>query len=315
MPRSERQTRLLVIVGPTAVGKTELAVRIARRCQGEVISGDSMQVYRGMDIGTAKPDMAERQGVPHHLLDVASPAERFTVARFQRLADAAIADIAARGHLPILAGGTGLYIRAVVQNYELAPAAPDWQRRAELTQTLAAADGPALHKALAAVDPAAAARLHPHDVPRLQRALEVYERTGRSIRGWERKGPRRYDALVLGLTMDRAKLYELIERRVERMLEAGWLGEVESLIAAHGAAAPALQGLGYKQLVRHVQGELTLAEATVLIKQETRRLAKRQWTWFRREPGIRWIDMGETRDIDKAEAVALQHMEGKWPGL
>lgn len=306
--------RLLVVVGPTATGKTELAIRLAQRFGGEVISGDSMQVYMGLDIGTAKPDQAERRGVPHHLLDVASPAERYTVAKFQRAAQQAITEIADRGLLPILAGGTGLYVRAVVQNYDLPPAAPDWKQRESVTEA-AVADGPALHRQLTAVDPAAAARLHPEDVPRLQRALEVYRATGRSIADWEGKRPSPYDALVLGLTMDRAALYRIIEERVERMLAAGWLTEVEALIRQYGADAPALQGLGYRQLVRVVQGEQTLAEATVAIKQETRRLAKRQWTWFRREPGIRWIDMGETRDIEKAVATAIHLVEGKWPGL
>lgn len=311
---ADRDTKLLVIVGPTATGKTELAIRLAKRYGGEVVSGDSMQVYRGLDIGTAKPDQAERQGVPHHLLDVADPTERFTVAAFQRLAQAAIADIAGRGRLPILAGGTGLYIRAVVQNYILSPAAPDWQRRADVAASLGS-DGPALHRTLAAVDPETAARLHPHDVPRLQRALEVYARTGGSIRRWEGKGPALYDALVLGLTMDRASLYRIIEERVDRMLAQGWLDEVRRLVSAYGADAPALQGLGYRQLLPVVTGSRPLAEASALIKQETRRLAKRQWTWFKREPGIRWIDMGDTRDIEKAWTAAIQYVEGKWPSL
>lgn len=309
------KTRLLVIVGPTATGKTELAIRLARRYDGEVISGDSMQVYRGLDIGTAKPDMAERQGVPHHLLDVAEPSERFTVARYQRLAQQAIAGVAARRRLPILAGGTGLYVRAVVQNYQLPPAAPDWAERADLSVGSDGADGPALHRALTAVDPAAAARLHPHDVPRLQRALEVYRRTGTSISRWGGKGPALYDALIIGLTMDRASLYRIIEERVDRMLAAGWLAEVEALVARYGAEAPALQGLGYRQLLPVVQGVVPLAAATEQIKQETRRLAKRQWTWFRREPGIRWIEMGDNKDIDKAMDTAIQYVEGKWPGL
>ncbi|MDR7481207.1 MAG: tRNA (adenosine(37)-N6)-dimethylallyltransferase MiaA [Armatimonadota bacterium] len=281
---------LAVLCGPTAVGKTALAVALAQHLDAEIVCADSRTVYRGMDIGTAKPSAAARAAVPHHLLDVVDPQETFTVAQFQRLAHAAIADIRRRGKQPLLVGGTGLYIRAVVDDLRIPAVAPDPVLRARL-EAVARTRGPeALHGQLQALDPVAASRIHPHNVRRVVRALEVCLATGRPISSQQHRGEPAAVVLV-GIWRARADLYRRIETRVDEQLAAGLLEETRQLLA-HGVPldAPAMQGLGYKELAGYLQGHYDYADAVRLLKRNTRRYAKRQLTWFRKDTRIRWVD-------------------------
>lgn len=310
-------TPLLVILGPTAVGKTALALRLARRLEGEIVSADSAMIYRGMDIGTDKPSPAERAEIPHHLMDVCDPDQPFSVWEYQRRARAAIAAVAARGRLPLLVGGTGLYIRAVIRPwYAFAPAPPDPALRAELAARAAAAGGAALHRELAAVDPEAAARIGPHNVRRLVRALEVYRVTGVPFSRWLERARAAaappYDALLVGLTRAREDLYRRIEARVEDQLRRGLVAEVRSLLAhGYSPALPALQALGYKEVIAYLEGRVPYEEMVRLLKRNTRRYAKRQETWFRREEGVRWFDLTrESAEAVEEAVVALVRARG-----
>jgi len=298
---------VLAIVGPTAAGKSLLALRLAARCGGEIVSADSMQVYRGMDIGTAKPGPEERARVPHHLIDVADPAEPFSVAAFQRLARAAVEHVAAAGRLPVVAGGTGLYVRALLHDYDFTPPGREPRIRDELARR-AQEEGPAaLHRELEGVDAVAAGRIHPNDARRIVRALEVYRTTGRRLSDtWLRgaAGPL-YDSLVIGLRLDREELYRRIDQRVENMVRAGLAGEVRDLMAR--GYTPALisgQALGYKEIVTYLQGRGSLEEAVAQIKRATRNYARRQMTWFRKEPGVVWIDVASRTPAELEEQVA-----------
>lgn len=309
--------KLYLIVGPTASGKTAASLEVAKRINAEVISADSIQVYRGMDIGSAKPSMEERAGIPHHMLSVVAPNEtKFSVACFREMADACIADIAAREKRPLVVGGTGLYVNALTYplNFTGAPADPAIR---EKYVSLEAEQPGAAHKRLQEVDPASAARLHPNDKKRVIRALEVFELTGRPIsengEGFsaldESKLP--YTVRIAGLTMPREVLYARIEQRVDRMMEQGLLDEVKALLEkGYSPELPALQGLGYKQLLSFLSGTITLSEAVEAIKRETRRFAKRQITWFKRDSRIRWYDAAAYADISAlGEAIAAQFLQ------
>lgn len=306
---------LLVLVGPTAVGKTALSVSVARRLGAEIISGDSMQVYRGMDIGTAKITPDEMAGVPHHLIDIKNPDEEFSVAEFQQRVDQLIREIVARGRLPMLVGGTGLYVRAVVLEYTFTELEPDMALRARLRQEEAERGPGHLHGRLAAVDPVSAARLHPNDTLRIVRALEVYMRTGVPISATQTaaQSEPRYDHLMIGLTMDRPLLYQRIDQRVDAMLAGGWLDEVRRLLGRYDPRLKAMEGLGYRELVLHLRGLLTWPETVALIKRNTRRFAKRQLTWFRRERDLRWLDMTTPEARNQAAAEVVRLVEAKWP--
>jgi len=288
---------------------------VAKRLGAEIISGDSMQVYRGMDIGTAKITPEEMQGVPHHMIDIKNPDEPFTVAEFQERTDRLIREIVGRGRLPMLVGGTGLYIRSVLEPYTFTPMEGD----PELRRQLAAEEeqhGPGhLHRRLQEVDPKAAAKLHPNDLRRIIRALEVYTLTGIPISSTQTAAGAepRYDDLFLALTMDREALYRRIELRVDQMLAAGWLEEVRRLLERYPPHLPAMQALGYRELVQYYRGLLTLPEATALIKRNTRRFAKRQFTWFRRERRLRWIDVTSAEARASVVEAIAQMAEGKWP--
>ncbi len=307
---------LLVLVGPTAVGKTAISVQVAKRLGAEVISGDSVQVYRGMDIGTAKITAGEMDGVPHHLIDVKAPDEEFSVAEFQQRVDELIRQILSRGRLPMLVGGTGLYVRAVTQAYTFTELEPDLTLRERLRQEEERYGPGHLHRRLMQVDPVSAARLHPNDTLRLVRALEVYELTGLPISATQTaaESDRRYDDLMIGLTADRDLLYQRIDQRVEAMLSAGWLQEVRRLLERYDPQERAMEALGYKELVLYLRGLLTWAEAAALIKRNTRRFAKRQITWFKRETGLHWLDLTHAGAREQAVHEILRMVEGKWPG-
>jgi tRNA dimethylallyltransferase len=285
-------TPLLVILGPTASGKSELALEIARRRGAELLNVDSMQVYRGMDIGTAKASPAERAEIPHHLLDVVEPNQNHTVARFVQEADQVIADCQKRGVRLIAVGGTPLYYKALFQGLFEGPGADE-----SLRQRLRELDPAELYHQLRQVDPAAAGRIHPNDSKRLVRALEVYELTGQPISTlqthWQGE-PTRHQAVWVGLTTDREKLNRRINQRVKQMLESGWVDEVRHLVEQYGALSPtAAEAAGYNQIIDHLQGESSLQETAEQIKILTRQLARRQIKWFRRFEGVMWLDVDE----------------------
>ena len=292
----QEEAPVVAVVGPTATGKTALALGIAERLDGEIVNADALQAYRGMDIGTAKPTVEERARVPHHLIDVLDPEERYSAGEFARRAREAIGEIRARGRRPLVVGGSGLYQRALFEG--LAPVPPgDPAVRRSLRERLAAEGLEALRAELAAVDPPTAARLAPGDGQRVLRALEVARVTGVPLSTWIERQPlprERLPAIHVGLTLPRPVLYDAIARRATRMVEEGWVGEVERLLAAGVTPdAPGFQAIGYRQIARHVAGETTLAEAVEETVRATRRYAKRQLTWFRKEPHVTWFDARE----------------------
>lgn len=302
VPPPVRDASLVVICGPTAAGKTAASVIFAGRIGGEIIAADSRTIYRFMDIGTAKPSPEQRRAVPHHLLDVADPDEVMTLAVYRRMAADAMAAIRERGKLPILVGGSGLYIRALADGFVIPEVPPDAGLRHRLEEDERNAPG-TLHARLANVDPIAAARIHPRNARRLIRALEVYEHTGRPISTLQRRADPAGSAIRIGLTMDRGALYRRIDARVDEQITGGLIDEVKALLDRNYARTlPAMQGLGYKEIVEYVDGAISLEEAILRLKRNTRRFAKRQYTWFRRDSRIQWIDVDEL----PAEAVAAR---------
>ncbi len=283
--------KLLVLVGPTAVGKTALSLDLAETFNGEIISADSRLFYRGMDVGTAKPTPAEQAQVPHHLIDVCAPDETLTLGEYQQMAYRTIDSVLGNGRLPILVGGTGQYVTAVVQGWGIPRVAPQPALRAALT---ALGDAEVV-RWLAALDPAGAARIDPRNVRRIIRALEVTLVAGRPISELQRKTPPPYAILQLGLTRGRAPLYQRIDARVDAMMAAGLLAEMTALRdAGYGRSLPAMSGLGYQQLWAYLEGEMSLAEVVERIKFETHRFARQQYTWFRPDdPAIHWFDLDE----------------------
>ena len=288
-------TRALVaIVGPTAVGKTALALQVAEDLPVEVISADSRQVYRFMDIGTAKPTVLDRQRVPHHLIDVVAPDEPFSLAQYQELAQSAIDRVHARGHIPLLVGGTGLYIRSVLQGLTIPHVEPDRQLREHMMAEAEAHGCGALHQRLRILDPVAAQRIDPRNVRRVIRALEVCSRSGQPISSLQRTSPPPYPTLCIGLTMPRPQLYARIDQRVQRMVAAGWIDEVRSLVAGgYDYSLPAMSGLGYREIGMHLRGEVSLQEAMARTRWRTHRFVRQQATWFRSDDAaIAWFDAG-----------------------
>lgn len=302
---------LIAIVGPTAVGKTRLAIDLAKDLDGEVISADSRQVYRFMDIGTAKPSPRERSRVPHHLIDVVKPDEEFTLAQYQEMAFAAIDDITARGKVPFLVGGTGLYVKAVLEGFVIPRVAPSVALRECLYRRASEEGGTSLHAELAAIDPLAAGRIDPRNVRRVVRALEVYHGTGLPISKLQRKEPPPYRTLKIGLTVERAELYRRIDRRVEHMIEQGLVEEVKGLVGrGYGYEVPAMSGLGYRQIGLYLQGQLELSSAIQLMKRETRRFARQQYAWFPlTDESINWFALTEGV-YERTRALILTFIRG-----
>jgi tRNA dimethylallyltransferase len=307
-PQSPVPQTLLVIVGPTAVGKTSLSLHLAETLNGEIVSADSRLLYRGMDIGTAKPTPEERARVPHHLIDVAAPDETVGLAEFQEQAYAAIADIHSRGRLPLLVGGTGQYVRAVVEGWRIPRVPPDPTLRAELEAQAQREGGAALHARLAQLDPAAAQRIAPQNVRRVIRALEVCLVTGQPMSKQQRKQAPPFRILQVGLTRERAELYTRADRRVEAMMDAGLEDEVRRLVeAGYGWNLPAMSGLGYVQFRPYLEGHVPLEEVVIEIKRATRRLIRHQYSWFRlTDPAIRWFDISQT------ENTAIEAQVREW---
>ena len=282
-----------MIAGPTAVGKSALALRLAQQLDGEIVSGDSMCVYRGLDIGTAKPSAAEQKLVPHHLIDIRQPTEPFSVVDFQQFASVAIDEVNRRSKLPILVGGTGLYIQALLEGYQFSPT-PVTPLRDDTEST------DTLYEKLNERDPSTASRIHPNDRKRILRALEVITNENKPL-SRERAAQLQYDCLAFGLTMERQALYRRIDQRVDQMVGQGLLGEVDSLLSKGLATnATALQAIGYKEFIAATQGDVPLETAIEQVKLASRRYAKRQLTWFRRMPYLEWIELNATATMDMA---------------
>lgn len=297
-----RKPVVLAIVGPTGSGKTSAAIWLARQLNGEIVSMDSMQIYRGMDIGTAKPTEEERKQAVHHMVDIAEPDEIFTVSSYRKMAMQAIEDILSRGKLPILAGGTGLYLNAISYEMSLGENGASESIRKELHAISEMPDGPKkLHDRLSLVDAQSAKRLHPNDVRRVIRALEVYESTGKTLSelgdASRKEGP--YHVMVYGLSHPREAMYAKINARVDAMMQQGLVAEVKSLLdrgIEPRKEGGAMQAIGYKEIVSALRGEMPMEKAVDLIKQGSRRYAKRQWTWFRHDERVRWFDFSEYKD-------------------
>ncbi|GAP07011.1 tRNA dimethylallyltransferase [Anaerolinea thermolimosa] len=286
---------LVVIVGPTAVGKSELAIRVAEALDGEIISADSRLFYRGMDIGTAKPSIEERARVPHHLIDVANPDELWSLAHFQKQARVIIDEVHARGKLPLLVGGTGQYIRAVVEGWQPPSQPPDHRLRQVLEAMAVQTGAYTMHRKLAILDPEAAYRIDPRNVRRTIRALEVIFYSGRRFSAQRGKTPSPYNVLRIGLTRPRGELYQLIDARIDRMIRSGLVDEVQRLLSqGYGADLPSMSAIGYRQVFRFLRGECSLEEAIAEMKRLTRRYVRQQGAWFREEdPDIYWFTVDE----------------------
>ncbi|MBI3811398.1 MAG: tRNA (adenosine(37)-N6)-dimethylallyltransferase MiaA [Nitrospirae bacterium] len=294
---------LIVLTGPTAAGKSAVAIRLALELGSEIISADSRMVYRGMDIGTAKPGPADRAGVVHHLIDIVAPDEPFSAGRFKSLAADAIKRMQREGKIPIIVGGTGLYVKLLLHGLWEGPEA-DWPFREELYEAERREGAGHLHQRLKEVDPDSALTIQPQDRSKLVRAIEVYEKTGRPISEHHREhrfSEKPYEAILIGLRRSRADLYRRIETRVDQMMADGLVEEVRGLIEkGYSAELPSMKGLGYRQIVGYIKGEYDRHEAVDRLKRDTKRYAKRQFTWFNRDPSIRWIDLSETDGVEEA---------------
>ena len=308
-----KKNPMIILTGPTAVGKTDLSIQLAKAMNGEIISADSMQVYRHMDIGSAKVTPEEMDGVPHHLIDVLEPEEEFNVVVFQKLAKEALTGIYERGHIPIIVGGTGFYIQALLYDIDFTENDGDTAIRRELEKLAQTQGAGCLHQMLQEIDPESAAAIHQNNVKRVIRAIEFYRQTGKKIslhNEQEREKQSPYQFLYYVLDTDRKTLYERIDRRVDLMMEHGLVDEVKHL-ADMGCTRDmvSMQGLGYKEILDYLSGEIPLEEAVYILKRDTRHFAKRQLTWFRREKDVIWLNKP---DFDYDEEKILSYMLDRW---
>ncbi|HEX6923699.1 MAG TPA: tRNA (adenosine(37)-N6)-dimethylallyltransferase MiaA [Bacillales bacterium] len=296
--------KLVAVVGPTAVGKTRVSIELAKAFDGEIINGDSMQVYRSMDIGTAKITEKEAEGVPHHLFDIKDPTESYSAAEFQETARPLVTEINRRGHVPIVVGGTGMYIKSLTHHFNFSETDSDPDFREEMEKMANSSNAGDLYERLKAVDPVSAERVHPHNVRRVIRALEIYHVTGvpaSKRRKQEEESP--YQLATVGLTMDRDLLYSRINKRVDQMIENGLIQEVQHLYENGVRDCQSVQAIGYKEIYSYFQGECTLEEAIELLKRNSRRYAKKQYTWFRRQMDVRWFGMSLEETGKKISAI------------
>ncbi|GGB30952.1 tRNA (adenosine(37)-N6)-dimethylallyltransferase MiaA [Virgibacillus dakarensis] len=301
---------VIAVVGPTAVGKTQLSIEIAKTFHGEVISGDSMQVYQGLDIGTAKATKAEMQGIPHYMIDIKKPDEAFSVADFQAYVQAYIDEISGRGHLPILAGGSGLYIQAALYDYHFSEQRRDSKLTEQLEKSIQRNGPEQLYDYLTEIDPEQAAKIHPNNHRRLIRAIEIYETTGKTMsENNQQKGDSPYNPIFIGLEMDRKLLYERINQRVDRMMAAGLLDEVQHLYLQGLESKQSMSGIGYKEFIPYLKGEQSLETAIDVLKRNSRRFAKRQYTWFKNKMDVNWYTI--TPDsINRTFPIILADLAG-----
>jgi tRNA dimethylallyltransferase len=305
---------VIILMGPTAVGKSSVAVELASDLGSDIISADSRQIYRGMDIGTAKPDLAERKRVAHHLIDVVKPDEMFSAGRFKTMADAIITRLHQEGQVPVIVGGTGLYVKALVYGLWQGAQA-EWDLRKKLREKEKLHGSGYLHEMLQAVDPESAARIQPRDVNKLIRAIEVFEQTGQPLSVFHHKHlfkERPYHVIMIGLRRLRSDLYSRIDQRVEEMVDRGLLDEVRGLFKkGYAPELPSMKGLGYRHMVNYLIGKYDLNEAVQRLKRDTRRYAKRQFTWFNRDPAIRWVDLQPSDGNKEAysKVHALIHLQ------
>jgi len=309
--------KICILAGPTAVGKTEISLALARSLCGEIISADSAQVYKYMDIGTAKLKEEEMQGIKHYMIDEVTPDMDFSVAQFREKAELYIRDINDRGKLPIITGGTGLYINSLLNNLDFTDSISDEEYRREMQETAQVKGTEYVHAMLEAVDPASYRRLHPNDLRRVIRALEVYKHTGKPISYFQeesRKQPPRYDFAYITLTMDRRKLYERIDQRVDKMMASGLVEEVEGLInKGYGRELNSMQALGYKEIADFLHGFITKDEAVRILKRDTRHYAKRQLTWFRGDKRVYWVNVDSFFRKEAIVENIIRYIAGKIP--
>ncbi|WP_129597137.1 tRNA (adenosine(37)-N6)-dimethylallyltransferase MiaA [Anaerophilus nitritogenes] len=304
---------LFIMVGPTAVGKTEVAIELAKKLNGEIISADSMQVYKGMNIGSAKPTLEERQGIAHYLMDEIDPRENFSVAEFQKKAKEYIDMIIDKNKLPMIVGGTGLYVNSIIYNIDFTQTSGNWEYRESLEKQAEEFGNEYLHKKLSEKDPEAANRIHPNNVKRVIRALEVIE-SGEKIKDFQSNlvENEEYEYVLIGLMRDREKLYERINKRVDLLFEMGLVDEVKSLVdLGLDEEDISMKGLGYKEIIKYLKKEYDLEEAIRIIKRDTRRFAKRQITWFKRYDQIKWFFINEDTSTYELENEILKYIEGK----
>ena len=308
--------KLLVLIGPTAVGKTQTSIKLAKAFNGEIISGDSMQIYKKMDIGTAKIMQAEMEGIPHYLIDIKNPDETFSAAEFQELGREKISDITNRERLPMIVGGTGLYIQSVLFDYHFSEAPSDASFRKNLEMQAEKDGNIVLHAQLMRMDPESGRRIHPNNIRRVIRAIEIFHCTGKTMSELQQSQPIEsiYDVAIIGLTLEREKLYERINKRVEIMIENGLIKEVETLFQQGYKDCQSIQAIGYKELYEYFYGNVTLEEAVENLKQNSRRYAKRQLTWFRNKMDVKWFDMTEANNpilLGKKIDEISSYIEGK----
>jgi tRNA dimethylallyltransferase len=297
---------LVAVIGPTAAGKSQLALHLAQNFQGEIVNADSRQVYRYMDIGTAKPTSYEQALIKHHLVDLINPDESFSLAVFQKLAFEAIEDIQRRNKLPLLVGGSGLYVWSVLEGWKIPPVPPNTEFRQVLEKKAREKGRHALFQELEEIDPEAASKIMPGNLRRIIRALEVYRKTGTPASTFWQKQPPKYPILIIGLTMQREDLYRRIDARVEEMIKKGFVDEVKSLMAmGYGLDLPSMSGIGYKQIAMFIQGELELTSAIEKIKRGTHRFARHQYAWFRPDDTIiHWFNEHDDADEEATKLVA-----------
>lgn len=301
-----------MLVGPTAVGKTETSIALCQRLKGEIISADSMQLYRHMNIGTAKPSLEEQQGIPHHLIDIIEPDASFTVADFQSEAARLIDAITKRNKFPIVAGGTGLYINSLLYDMDFTSAVSNWNLRQKLQKDAQLYGNEYVYKKLQDIDPNAATKIHPNNVKRVIRALEVNYESGENFGDFKNDIEKNtcYEPLLIGLTRDRSELYERINYRVDQMIETGLIEEVKNLLdCGYTPELIAFKGLGYKEIIAYLEGQYDLEEAITILKRDTRRYAKRQLTWFNRYQEIQWYNLTDQSSSNIIEAI-LKNVEG-----
>ncbi len=306
---------LVIIAGPTAVGKTSVSIELAKEINGEIISADSMQIYKGMDIGTAKISESEMKGVNHYLIDIINPDENFSVSDFQSKASDLIDSIISKNKIPVVVGGTGLYINSLVYDLDFTQAVSNWNLRDKYLELAKKHGNQYVYDELKKVDIESANRIHINDTKRIIRALEIYHETGKPMSYFYkdfRKENDKYNIIFIGLTMDRNKLYERIDKRVDTMIEEGLIKEVNNLLnMGHSEELVSMQGLGYKEIIQYIKGNYSLDKAIEILKRDSRRFAKRQLTWFRRDEKIKWIEIDKFDNNDKLIEHIVKYIKEK----